>query len=106
MHEQRLTRRVHLRGLGKRGMQRKGAVQFGRRRRIDCERTAQALIGRFGIRHHDVQTIGRAALDHENEAAVGLDAREGHVRRHENRACTGCGEAKKLATGNHGVHLR
>jgi hypothetical protein len=78
-------------------MQREGAVQMRRVRRVDRERPAQRRIRGVRVRHDDVQAIGRATLDHEHEAAVGRDMRERDLRRHEQRARTGSGDAQKLA---------
>jgi hypothetical protein len=98
MDEERLLRLVEPGGLGQRGMEGEQAVEARRRSDVDGERAAQPRVGRLRIRHDDVEAVGSAALDHEDEAALGRrGARQDQAGRRQHAARAEGGEAEEAA---------
>ncbi len=83
-------------------MQPERAVELGRVGHREL--AAQRGIGGVGVGYDRVQSVGGAALDHEDEAPVGLDVGEHDTRRDQHGAEPGAGDAKELAAVDHG-HL-
>src|SRR6185369_17986011 len=79
VYEQRLFIRVHLPGLGKRGMQREEGAELRPRGEVLREIAAQPRISRVSGRRDDMQPVRRAALDNEDKAAVGRCPSECHL---------------------------
>ena len=85
----------HLANADQRGVQAEHGIEtLGARQRI---RQSAAQARKFGIaqRRHDMQAIGRPALDHEHEALLGLRRGEGHARREGARGKAGNGRRQE-----------
>src|SRR5204863_2571714 len=102
MNEQSLLVGEHLGSLGQRRVQGEEGPEPGPGGEVLCEVAAQSRVGRVARRSDDIEAVGRAALDDEDEAARRISAGEGHAREAERRECAGgaaCGN--EGAAGNH-----
>jgi hypothetical protein len=79
MDEQGLPCSVRLRRFGKRRMKREEAVEFRPVCEILCKVPAQAGKGRIAGRSDDVQAVGGAPLDDEDEASLNIGSCERHL---------------------------
>ena len=78
MKKGRLLGSVQLAQLRQRGMQGKRPVELERARRVDGQRAACARVSGLGVGDDGVETIGRTALDDEDEASLGSGLCEQH----------------------------
>src|SRR6516162_5960600 len=62
-------------------MQPEEAVQIKDRTPGNTDRWSHGVIGRFAMGHDDVQTVGGAALENDNQAFVLRTRRDGSLRR-------------------------
>ena len=78
-------------------MEREHAVELGAAASVERERAAQPRIAGIGIGHDDLEAVGGAALDDEDEAALGRRAREDDARRGDQAAGADRGAARNGA---------
>ena len=105
MDEQSLAVPVHLGRLGERRVQREKGSELRSGGEVLSEIAAQPGVGRVACGRDDVQPISRAALDDEDEAAIGRGAGERHVGKAERRERAGGASGGNERPAREHLHL-
>ena len=94
MREQRLLGTVERRYLRQRRMQREHVAKLGPVQQIGGQITAQPGVGRVTGRGEGGEAICRAALDHEDQSALGRGPGKGNARGQQRSSAAAIGAGR------------